>query len=72
MTTKSLLVATLGTAVLAGTLSMSALAASIVSFNGPAGEAYIGKFIKGINLAFKYIKCYNARHETYRCTQTEL
>jgi ribose transport system substrate-binding protein len=48
MTTKSLLVATLGTAVLAGTLSMSALAASIVSFNGPAGEAYIGKFIKGI------------------------
>jgi len=48
MTTKSTLVATLGTAVLAGTLSMSSLAASIVSFNGPAGEAYIGKFIKGI------------------------
>jgi ribose transport system substrate-binding protein len=48
MTTKTLLIATLGTALLAGTLSMSALAASIVSFNGPAGEAYIGKFIKGI------------------------
>ena len=41
MTTKSTLIATLGTAVLAGTLSMSALAASIVSFNGPAGEAIL-------------------------------
>jgi ribose transport system substrate-binding protein len=51
MTTKSTLVAALGTAVLAGTLSMSSLAASIVSFNGPAGEAYIGKFIKGIKAA---------------------
>ncbi|MEH6727157.1 MAG: sugar ABC transporter substrate-binding protein [Hyphomicrobiales bacterium] len=34
-----------------GIMSSSALAqakASIVSFNGPAGEAYIGRFIKGI------------------------
>ena len=54
MTTKSTLVATLGTAVLAGTLSMSSLAASIVSFNGPAGEAYIGKFIKGIKATAAY------------------
>jgi ribose transport system substrate-binding protein len=29
-------------------LSCSAFAVSIVSFNGPAGEAYIGKFISGI------------------------
>lgn len=28
--------------------SSSAFAVSIISFNGPAGEAYIGKFIKGI------------------------
>ena len=31
-----------------GSLSSAAFAASIVSFNGPAGEAYIGRFIKGI------------------------
>ena len=29
-------------------MATSAFAASIISFNGPAGEAYIGKFIKGI------------------------
>ena len=32
----------------AGLVSTAALAESIVSFNGPAGEAYIGRFIKGI------------------------
>jgi len=31
-----------------GSFSSAAFAASIVSFNGPAGEAYIGRFIKGI------------------------
>jgi ribose transport system substrate-binding protein len=31
-----------------GSVSSAAFAASIVSFNGPAGEAYIGRFIKGI------------------------
>lgn len=31
-----------------GSVSTAAFAASIVSFNGPAGEAYIGRFIKGI------------------------
>jgi ribose transport system substrate-binding protein len=36
-----------------GTMSVSALAESIVSFNGPAGEAYIGKFIKGIKATAK-------------------
>jgi len=29
-------------------MATSVLAASIVSFNGPAGEAYVGRFIKGI------------------------
>ncbi len=38
----------LGALVVVGSMSMSATAASIISFNGPAGEAYIGKFIKGI------------------------
>lgn len=39
----------LGIALLfAGMLGKSAFAQSIISFNGPAGEAYIGKFIKGI------------------------
>ena len=31
-----------------GGMATSVLAASIVSFNGPAGEAYVGRFIKGI------------------------
>ena len=31
-----------------GAISSASFAASIVSFNGPAGEAYIGRFIKGI------------------------
>ena len=42
------LVAKLGASLLAVSLSCSAFAVSIVSFNGPAGEAYIGKFISGI------------------------
>ncbi len=33
---------------------------------------YSDKPVVVINLAFKYMKHYNARHETYRCTQTEL
>jgi ribose transport system substrate-binding protein len=41
-------VAKLFAATLIGCVSSSALAVSIISFNGPAGEAYIGKFIKGI------------------------
>lgn len=39
---------TLGAVLSVSVLSASAFAASIVSFNGPAGEAYIGKFITGI------------------------
>jgi ribose transport system substrate-binding protein len=38
----------MSTLVLTGAMSVNAQAASIMSFNGPAGEAYIGKFIKGI------------------------
>ena len=36
------------TAGIVGVASTTAMAQSIVSFNGPAGEAYIGRFIKGI------------------------
>ena len=32
----------------ATTFSMASSKGSIISFNGPAGEAYIGRFIKGI------------------------
>jgi len=42
------LVAKIGATLAATAFSASALAVSIISFNGPAGEAYIGKFISGI------------------------
>lgn len=41
------------TLVVLSSMSMSATAASIISFNGPAGEAYIGKFISGIKSTAK-------------------
>ena len=45
---KKATIAKLVAVILASCVSSSALAVSIISFNGPAGEAYIGKFIKGI------------------------
>jgi ribose transport system substrate-binding protein len=46
---KKRLIAKIGASLLAVSLSCSAFAVTkIVSFNGPAGEAYIGKFISGI------------------------
>jgi ribose transport system substrate-binding protein len=46
---KKRLIAKIGASLLAVSLSCSAFAETkIVSFNGPAGEAYIGKFISGI------------------------
>ncbi len=45
---KKAVIAKLFTAALLTCISSSVFAVSIISFNGPAGEAYIGKFIKGI------------------------
>jgi ribose transport system substrate-binding protein len=42
------LVVIFGAMVLSVFMSTSAMAVKIISFNGPAGEAYIGKFITGI------------------------
>ena len=61
---------TLGVAVAATALSASALAASIVSFNGPAGEAYIGKFITGIK-ATAEMKGYSIRVYENQFNQAE-
>jgi len=47
-TGKKMILASASMALVAGTVSLNSFAASIISFNGPAGEAYIGKFIKGI------------------------
>lgn len=48
LTIKKTAVLIAGAVLTVGALNTQALAASIVSFNGPAGEAYIGQFIKGI------------------------
>ena len=42
------LVALFAAIFISAVMSTSAMAVSIISFNGPAGEAYIGKFITGI------------------------
>lgn len=60
----------IGALVAAGAMSASALAASIVSFNGPAGEAYIGKFIKGIK-ATAELKGYSIRVYENQFNQAE-
>lgn len=52
-TGKKMILASASMALVAGTVSLNSFAASIISFNGPAGEAYIGKFIKGIKATAK-------------------
>jgi len=52
-TGKKMILASAAMALVAGTVSLNGFAASIISFNGPAGEAYIGKFIKGIKATAK-------------------
>ena len=60
----------IGAFVAASAMNASALAASIVSFNGPAGEAYIGKFIKGIK-ATAELKGYEIRVYENQFNQAE-
>ena len=52
-TGKKTILASAAAAIVAGVVSLNGFAASIISFNGPAGEAYIGKFIKGIKATAK-------------------
>lgn len=52
-TGKKTILASAAVAIVAGVVSLNGFAASIISFNGPAGEAYIGKFIKGIKATAK-------------------
>jgi ribose transport system substrate-binding protein len=67
---KKATIRTLGVAVAATAISASALAASIVSFNGPAGEAYIGKFIAGIKTTAE-MKGYSIRVYENQFNQAE-
>ncbi len=52
-TGKKTILASAAAAIVAGVVSLNGFAASIISFNGPVGEAYIGKFIKGIKATAK-------------------
>jgi len=62
--------AKIGVLLVAGVFSFSSQAASIISFNGPAGEAYIGKFIKGIKATAK-LKGYDIEVYENQFNQTE-